>query len=106
MTEKIMNIKSISQFHETINFEPPKHPLISVIDVSKMQFPSALIGTKISTSFYTISLKDASCGMLYGRNQYDFEEGTLIFTAPNQVVSASQESVDKSNINNTGWIMV
>ena len=54
MTEKIMNIKSISQFHETINFEPPKHPLISVIDVSKMQFPSALIGTKISTSFYTI----------------------------------------------------
>jgi AraC-like DNA-binding protein len=43
---------------------------------------------KVSTGFYTIMLKNLCPGTLrYGRNYYDFQEGTLFFLAPHQVIS-------------------
>jgi AraC-like DNA-binding protein len=37
--------------------------------------------------FYCVFLKDAKCGDLkYGCNYYDYQEGTLVFIAPGQVV--------------------
>ncbi|MBS1565493.1 MAG: helix-turn-helix transcriptional regulator [Bacteroidetes bacterium] len=37
--------------------------------------------------FYTVYLKDVICGNLrYGRHYYDYQEGTLVFIAPGQVV--------------------
>lgn len=36
--------------------------------------------------FYCIFLKHLDCGpLLYGRNRYDYREGTLVFIAPGQV---------------------
>lgn len=33
--------------------------------------------------FYTVFLKDAKCGELrYGKNTYDYQEGTLVFIGP------------------------
>ena len=32
----IKNIKSISQVHRLLGFPPPKHPLITLLDYSKM----------------------------------------------------------------------
>ncbi|NIJ54579.1 helix-turn-helix domain-containing protein [Dyadobacter arcticus] len=40
-------------------------------------------------AFYTISCKHFEGAFKYGKSLYDFNEGTLIFTAPHQVVSAS-----------------
>ena len=37
--------------------------------------------------FYCVFLKDVKCGdMRYGRHYYDYQEGTLVFIAPGQVV--------------------
>jgi len=103
MSEQIVNIKSISQLHEFIGFEKPKHPLISIIDVSKMKVSSAMIGQKMTTDLYSIALKDKSCGMEYGRCTYDFEEGVLVFMGPNQMITPTQ-SMEVGE--NSGWMLL
>ena len=42
--------------------------------------------------FYTVFLKKIHCGDLrYRLNNYDYEEGTLIFLAPGQVIGQNNE---------------
>ncbi|AXT20301.1 helix-turn-helix domain-containing protein [Flavobacteriaceae bacterium AU392] len=91
MQEKIIRIESISQLHEMMGFNKPTHPLISIIDVSKLEIGKEWVNVKTTSSLYSIALKDSSCGLEYGRNHYDFNEGTLIFTAPDQVTSVNKE---------------
>jgi len=64
--------------HETL------HPLVSVIDFSKAA-PRRLERTYFG--FYLVLLKDVNCGDLrYGKHTYDYQEGTLIFIAPGQIL--------------------
>lgn len=41
---------------------------------------------------YTIVYKKFKGSLKYGRSNYDFQEGTLMFTAPNQVMSPSADT--------------
>jgi AraC-like DNA-binding protein len=91
MSGEILEIKSISQLHEMLGFEKPKHPLISVIDVSKLKITSEMINIKMAANLYYIGMKSADCGVQYGRHHYDFEEGVLAFHGPNQVFYATSE---------------
>lgn len=85
-----------------MGFNKPTHPLVSIIDVSKWVIGEEVVGKKFSSDLYSIALKDKSCGMFYGRHHYDFEEGVLIFTAPNQVTSTQKEQ----KLNEVhGWMM-
>lgn len=90
MKQDINSITSISQLHEILGFGKPTHPLISIIDVSTWEIPEHYVGVKYTSELYSIALKDKSCGLQYGRNTYDFNEGVLIFTAPDQVQSVSK----------------
>ena len=102
MTNNIIEIESITQLHNMLGYEKPKHPLISVIDVSKLVITEEFAKTKVSANFYYIGLKSAACGFDYGRHHYDFEEGVLAFTAPNQVISAkSTNDFDQDH----GWML-
>lgn len=91
MAEEIIDITSISRLHELNGFDKPTHPLISIIDLSKWDISKALLGSKVTLDLYAIAMKDASCGLAYGRNSYDFNEGVLIFTAPHQVLTVTKE---------------
>ncbi len=102
MSEEIFHIRSITQLHELMGSEKPKHPLISVLDASKLPEKPEFVGVKMSADFYIISLKEHDCGMHYGRNYYDFEEGALMFTAPGQVMTATEQPKD---IKNEGWML-
>ncbi|MCC5945330.1 MAG: AraC family transcriptional regulator, partial [Bernardetiaceae bacterium] len=86
----IIHIKSISQLHSLLALERPVHPLISVIRHSStmnLNFGD----TRFNSDLYFISLKENIKGVFkYGRNAYDFEEGTLVCVAPGQVVSSNE----------------
>jgi AraC family transcriptional regulator, transcriptional activator of pobA len=81
--DEIIMLNSITQFNTLRGIET-LHPLVSVIDFSKMKLiPEA----KAHYGFYCAFLKEVKCGdMKYGCNYYDYQEGTLVFIAPGQVV--------------------
>lgn len=91
MSQEIIRIKSINELHEFMGFAKPTHPLISIIDVSKLEIRKEWLHLKMTSDLYLISLKDKSCGLDYGRNQYDFNEGMLMFTGPDQLYSVTKE---------------
>ena len=82
--------KTVSEVTETMGLAKPKHPLITIIDTAQLAFGEEILGVKISSELYCIALKDASCGIQYGRNDYDFDEGVLMFTAPKQVLTLTK----------------
>ncbi len=100
MTE-IIQIKTISEIHRFLNVEKPLHPLISVCKhIPEMNLE--ITNVKVSFDFYIISLKsDIKGSVNYGRNTYDFEEGTLLFSAPGQVFNITDEPI----IDLKGWTL-
>jgi len=69
--------------YNAFNNNETLHPLVSVIDFSKA-VPRQ--GSRMYFGFYTIILKDVVCGdLVYGRNTYDYQEGTLVFIGPGQI---------------------
>jgi AraC family transcriptional activator of pobA len=88
--EDILKFETISQYN-AFNQHQTLHPLVSVIDYSKAN-PRKL--RKSYFGFYAVLLKDVKCGDLrYGKNLYDYQEGTLVFIAPGQIagVETSEE---------------
>jgi AraC-like DNA-binding protein len=81
--ENIIRFETVSDYNAFNNHET-LHPLVSVIDLSKAD-PRQASG--LYFGFYTVFLKEVKCGDLrYGKNTYDYQEGTLVFIAPGQVV--------------------
>ena len=88
--------------HNMLGLQCPQHPLISVVDVSKLEITEEFVGVQVSADFYYIGLKNAECGSHYGKNDYDFEDGVLAFTAPRQVIAAkSTTDFDQEQ----GWML-
>ena len=84
--DKMLRFNTISEYN-AFNNNPTKHPLVSVVDFSKAAPRS---GSRMYFGFYTIFLKDVKCGdLVYGRNTYDYQEGTLVFMAPGQVAGVN-----------------
>lgn len=82
--ENIRRFESVHDYN-VFNNNETLHPLVSVVDVSKAAPRQA---SNMYFGFYTIFLKEVNCGNLrYGRHTYDYQEGTLVFIAPGQVIS-------------------
>lgn len=83
------NFDTIDQYNK-FNNHPTSHPLVSVVDFSKAHKRT---GSKMNFGLYCIFLKEVVCGDLkYGRNYYDYQEGTLVFIAPGQVVDVANKT--------------
>jgi AraC-like DNA-binding protein len=81
-----MDIKSITALHEFFRYEKPKHPLISVVDLAKVDRSHRKAGVQYRLDMYTASCKILKGIFGYGRTTYDFSEGSLMLTAPHQVL--------------------
>lgn len=82
--EKIIKLNTIKDYNDLLGIDTI-HPLVSVIDASTIK---PLRHVRKNIGFYVIYLKDIKCADLikYGRKNYDFQEETLVFAAPGQVI--------------------
>ncbi len=101
MPEQFLKIESITQLHQLLGYGKPSHPLITVLDPRQLQVPAEMRDVRVVSNFYAVWLKTTDCGLEYGRNHYDFEEGVLVFTGPQQVVSVSGEVAEDE----AGWML-
>ncbi|MBL3658795.1 helix-turn-helix domain-containing protein [Fulvivirga sediminis] len=96
---------SISEFHNYGNLPKPEHPLISLVDYSKVSYPTDTNEIKWIQEFYSIGLKrNVNQKFNYGQQKYDFDEGVLSFVAPNQVlkIEINQNIQAKAS----GWLLL
>jgi len=97
--EEILKVDNISQYNSIRGVET-FHPLVSVVDMSKVK---PLPNGRISFGFYCVFFKEIKCGDLrYGCNYYDYQEGTLVFVAPGQVLGVT----NKENVQPKGWALL
>ena len=88
-----MNLKTINDYNEFLGLET-LNPLVSFVDFSKV----AVLKHRCKCfGFYAIFLKEKIHGPLtYGRSKYDYQEGTLVFIAPDK--SAELTMTEKRRI--------
>lgn len=99
----IKKINSIKELHAFLGLPSPLNPLLTIIDHSQTQINKQPNRQKLLLDFYNISIKRSFKGKLkYGKNQYDFDDGTMSFLAPNQIISVDNEE----DRNNDGWSLL
>jgi AraC-like DNA-binding protein len=83
---------TLSEAHRALGLPKPKHPLISLIKNANTNDQLIQPAGSHVLNFYKISYKPERRGKLrYGQGYYDFDEGGLIFAAPNQVIGNHNE---------------
>ncbi|WP_317046903.1 cupin domain-containing protein [Pedobacter yulinensis] len=90
-THRIRKLDSISEVHRMLGLPGPVHPLITLLDSTKDAINLSQLPARYISGFYKISFITKLAGQFkYGQGSYDFEEGSLVFTGPNQVVGNTQ----------------
>jgi AraC-like DNA-binding protein len=98
----ITRIKSITEYCRLANIDKPEHPLIAVIDYSKVQYQH--VGG-LTFDYYCIGLKrNVASKMYYGQQEYDFDEGVMSFIAPGQVLRF--QPLPDNPIKPTGYLLL
>lgn len=96
---------SLVDFHTCFGLPKPEHPLISLIDYSKVIYPVNDVELKWIQNFYSIGLKrNVNAKFNYGQQLYDFDSGVLSFISPLQFlkIEINPEVVVKPS----GWLLL
>lgn len=100
----IIHIESISQVHEILGLEKPRHPLVSLIPIDEKVASFDYGDATYVFGFYQLSLKSGISGqVIYGRNSYDFEEGTVLCSKPKQAMSFKDAKMEGGE---RGWTLL
>lgn len=99
MKKNPVQFNSLSQLHKAMGQAPPKHPLISILNYGEAIFDAKDFEEGIILNFYKISFKTSFSGQLkYGQGFYDFEDGSMSFVAPGQLLRMQSEETDYSGM--------
>ena len=103
-----IEINKVSELHRMSGLNQPSHPLVSVIYNRELKNIADLEGVKLVNNLYTVIFKSSNqCSTIsYGRNLYDYEEGTIVFTAPGQVIEFENDGAESTEIDPDGWSLV
>lgn len=98
--EEIVKLDNVTAYNNMRGVKT-LHPLVTLLDLSKA---AAMPAKTFNFGLYAVYLKELNCGELkYGRNHYDYQEGTLVFIAPGQVMGV-QPGV--KTFEPKGWAML
>ena len=76
---------SLTDVHRVFGLAPPLHPLVSCVDLSQVRLREGELGDTFVLNFYKVAYKLTARGQArYGQQYYDFGQGGLVCTAPNQ----------------------
>lgn len=96
----MQHFSNISAYCDYMNIPHPAHPQVLVFDLKK---DAEILQNRLKTSppitndFYLVSMKKTISGnYFYGRTQYDFQKGLMLFTSPNQVLAWENAEIDNS----------
>lgn len=89
--DQLIKFISISETHEAFGLPKPQHPLISLVHFNEHNpFNTSMAPIYDMLSFYKITFITHNNGRLkYGRDYYDYNEGSMLFLAPNQLVGST-----------------
>ena len=83
------NFTSLLEAARAFGLPQPQHPLITLIDSESSKVIETTVYQPHVLNFYKISYKPRLSGRIkYGQDYYDFDEGGLLFAAPNQIIGA------------------
>lgn len=84
----IIKIDSVEKYNALFGVET-LHPLVSVVSLAEAK-TQPMGRTVFNYGLYALFLKNLMCGdILYGRQTYDYQEGTVTSFAPGQVVETT-----------------
>jgi len=84
---------SILELHRVLELPKALHPLVSIFDTTQLPVDKKNLPTSFIFDFYSISYKKKTKGRTgYGQSYYDFDDGTMTFVAPSQLVTSSRET--------------
>lgn len=85
--DKIINLENVDLYNSLYGLET-LHPLVSVVDLTKAT--RTVNHIQMNYGIYALFLKEAkACDIKYGRQNYDYQEGTIVCFAPGQTVGVS-----------------
>jgi AraC-like DNA-binding protein len=87
--KEVIKLDTVDQYNQFFGLET-LHPLVSVVDLSEAtKFPTHFT---MNYGIYALFLKKVKCGDIrYGRQIYDYQEGTVTSFAPGQVVETEMQ---------------
>lgn len=90
--KKLIRFRSISESHEAFGLPKPQHPLISLVHFNEDNpFNTHMAPIYNIVDFYKITFITQNSGRLkYGQDYYDFNDGSMLFIAPNQLVGSTE----------------
>ncbi|MGI6219417.1 MAG: helix-turn-helix domain-containing protein [Bacteroidaceae bacterium] len=91
MDETLLNIETVADYNNLLGVET-QHPLVSVINLDQAK---PMRHMRHTFGFYVVFLKDEkNCDLIYGRQRYDYQKGSVICLAPGQVIGIEDTGKD------------
>lgn len=83
--KEVLRIETVSE-HDAFYHKENLHPLVSVIDFDGRT--PEIYASRMNFGFYIVYLKEVVCGdMKYGKHTYDYQDRSLVFVAPGQIIN-------------------
>lgn len=99
--KRTIELNSVDAFNKLYGIET-LNPLVSVVDMNKAT--RAIDKAVYNYGIYALFIKlEKSCYIQYGRQEYDYQEGTIVCFAPGQTAEVTS-TVDRIQHNNYGLL--